>query len=506
MGAAIPVTTQLQVRRLGVDTYQESVVYLNRECSVCKSIGFESLSRIRICLGERSIVATLNVVTGTWLDPFTAGLSEAAWRRLGAHDGDRVTFEYPQPAESASDLRSKVFGHALDRGQYERLLRDAIDGRLSDIELAAFIAACAGPAFDLEENIALTEAMVDVGERIEWPRSPVLDKHSVGGLPGNRTTPIVVSIVAAAGLLIPKTSSRAITSPAGTADAMETLTRVDLDLPAMRRVVEREGGCIVWGGAMSPQSGRRPADSGGTRPRPRQRRAVGRLRAVEEGRGRLHPCRHRHPGRTDREGAQSRRRCGARQAARRCRWRNRPSHCRACLPTDVSPIGRGIGPALEAWDVLRVLRNADDAPADLQERALELAAKVLDFDSTTPGRNRSSAEYLLRSGAALRKFEAICLAQGGMHEPPVAAYRFEFLATRDGIVEEIDNRKLAKVAKLAGAPRDAAAGLVLNTPLGARVNVGEPLLTLHAESAGELDYARAYLDQHAALLRIGEGS
>ena len=244
MGAPTPVATRLQVRRLGVDTYQESVVYLNRECSVCKSVGFESQSRILVCHGERSIVATLNVVTGTWLDHVTAGLSEAAWRRLGADEGDWVTFEHPQPAESASDLRSKVFGHALDRAQYQRLLRDAIDGRLADIELAAFIAACAGQSFDLDENIALTEAMVDVGKRIEWSRSPVLDKHSVGGLPGNRTTPIVVAIVAAAGSLIPKTSSRAITSPAGTADTMATLTKVDLDLSSMRRVVEREGGCM----------------------------------------------------------------------------------------------------------------------------------------------------------------------------------------------------------------------------------------------------------------------
>ncbi len=505
MGAAIPVTTQLQVRRLGVDTYQESVVYLNRECSVCKSIGFESLSRIRICLGERSIVATLNVVTGTWLDAFTAGLSEAAWRRLGAHDGERVTFEYPQPAESASDLRSKVFGHALDRGQYERLLRDAIDGRLSDIELAAFIAACAGPAFDLKENIALTEAMVGVGERIEWSRSPVLDKHSVGGLPGNRTTPIVVAIVAAAGSLIPKTSSRAITSPAGTADTMATLTKVDLDLPAMRRVVEREGGCIVWGGAVSLS----PADDVLIRvERPLDFDSDAQLTASvlskKKAAGSTHVVIDVPVGPT----AKVRSLDAAAVLGKRLVDVGGAIglHIAVHVCDGRQPIGRGIGPALEAWDVLRVLRNADDAPADLRERALELAAKVLDFDSTTPGINRSRAEHLLRSGAALRKFEAICLAQGGMHEPPVAAYRFEFLATRDGIVEEIDNRKLAKVAKLAGAPRDAAAGLVLNTPLGARVNVGEPLLTLHAESAGELDYARAYLDQHAALLRIGEGS
>lgn len=128
-----------------------------------------------------------------------------------------VELQSSRAGRSASDLRAKVYGQTLDVGQYERLLRDAIAGRLADIELAAFVTACAGDRLGLEENIALTRAMVNVGERLQWPRTPVLDKHCVGGLPGNRTTPIVVAIVAAAGYLIPKTSSRAITSPAGTA-------------------------------------------------------------------------------------------------------------------------------------------------------------------------------------------------------------------------------------------------------------------------------------------------
>ena len=505
MGSAEPLAARMQVRRLGVDTYQESVVYLNRECALCKSVGFEAQSRLRVHNGERGIVATLNVVTGDWLDASTAGLSEIAWRRLGARDGDQVTFEYAKPAESASDLRSKVFGHALDRAQYERLLRDAIEGRLSDIELAAFIAACAGPAFDLEENIALTKAMVNVGKRIEWPLSPVLDKHSVGGLPGNRTTPIIVAIVAAAGSLIPKTSSRAITSPAGTADTMATLTKVDLDLPAMRRVVEREGGCIVWGGAVNLS----PADDVLIRVEraldfDSDAQLTASVLSKKKAAGATHVVIDVPVGPTAKVRSLE-------AAATLCK---RMVDVGAAMGLSIAvhvcdgrqPIGRGIGPALEAWDVLRVLRNAHDAPPDLRERALDLAGKVLDFASAAPNTGRSKAENLLRSGAALRKFEAICIAQGGMCAPPVAPHRFDVVARRSGIVEDIDNRKLARLAKLAGAPRDASAGLVLHARLGAHVSVGDPLLTLHGESTGELDCARAYLDQHEELLRIGEGA
>lgn len=130
------------------------------------------------------------------------------------------------------------------------ILQDMAAGRYTDIDLSAFLTACTAVGMSLDEVAWLTRGMVQVGERVAWDHAVVADKHSVGGLPGNRTSPIVVSIVAAGGVCIPKTSSRAITSPAGTADAMETLAPVDLDLASMRRGVEREGGCVIWGGAI----------------------------------------------------------------------------------------------------------------------------------------------------------------------------------------------------------------------------------------------------------------
>ena len=495
-------TRPVRLQRIGIDTYQESVVYLHRDSPICKSIGFEAQSRVLVRCAERCIVATVNVVTGDWLDRATAGLSEIAWRRLGAREGDVATFDRPPPPESASDLRAKVFGHALDRMQYTRLLRDAVSGRFSDIELAAFITACAGSEFSIDENIALTEAMVDVGEKITWPRARVLDKHSVGGLPGNRTTPIVVSIVAAAGSLIPKTSSRAITSPAGTADTMATLTNVDLDLAAMRRVVEREGGCIVWGGAVTLS----PADDVLIRvERPLDFDSDAQLTASvlskKKAAGATHVVLDVPVGPTAKVRS-------IESAAMLCRRLEAVgSALGLAIATHVcdgrQPIGRGIGPALEARDVLGVLRNAPDAPADLREHALALAAKVLDFEPSVSGESsRSRAEMLLSSGAAWRKFEAICVAQGGLREPPVARQRFDVVAATPGVVDAIDNRRLATAAKLAGAPRDPAAGLVLHAPLGTRIAIGQPLFTLHAESLGELEYARGYCEKHGDIVHV----
>ena len=238
----------LRLKRLGIDTYQEPVIYMRSDCHVCRAEGFEAQSRVQVAHNNHAIVATLNVVTGDLLAPDEAGLSEVAWRLLGARAGDAVALSHPPVLDSLSRVRAKLYGKRLGDADMRAIVGDVAAGRYADIYLSAFIAACAGDRLDLAETVALTRAMIDAGERLAWGRAPVVDKHCVGGLPGNRTTLIVVPIVAAFGLTMPKTSSRAITSPAGIADVMETLTEVELDVPAMRRVVEREGGCIVWGG------------------------------------------------------------------------------------------------------------------------------------------------------------------------------------------------------------------------------------------------------------------
>ena len=222
---------------------------MRADCHVCRSEGFEARSRVRVSAQGKSLLATLNVVRSELLGSEEASLSEAAWPLLGARDGDVIEVTHPEPIESESFVRAKAYGERLPDTALNAIIGDIAKGLYSDLHLAAFVTACAGNRLDLDETIGLTRAMIAVGDRISWPYPIVADKHCVGGLPGNRTTMLVVPIVAALGLPIPKTSSRAITSPAGTADTMETVAPVNLDLATMRRVVEREGGCIAWGGA-----------------------------------------------------------------------------------------------------------------------------------------------------------------------------------------------------------------------------------------------------------------
>ncbi len=205
----------LRLRLLGIDTLQEHVIYMRRDCHVCRAEGFEAQTRVEVALREHRIIATLNVVDTELLAPGEASLSTRAWQALGAAANDTVKVAHAPTLDSLSAMRSKIYGHRLDTMALDAIVGDVAAGRYSDMHIAAFLSACAGGRMDLQETIDLTSAMVKAGDRIDWGRTPIADKHCVGGLPGNRTTPIVVAIAAAAGLTMPKTSSRAITSPAG---------------------------------------------------------------------------------------------------------------------------------------------------------------------------------------------------------------------------------------------------------------------------------------------------
>jgi len=500
--AIVVAPRPLKARRLGIESGQEAQVFLHKNCQVCKSEGFESHARVLVGHNGRTILAELYQVTSEMVIDGEAGLSDLAWQRLSLRDGDEITITHPPAVDSLSSVRGKVYGHKLSEAALTNIIKDIADNRYSNIELSAFITACAARPLDHEEICSLTRAMIQVGDRIVWDERPIVDKHSVGGLPGNRTTPIVVAIVAACGLTIPKTSSRAITSPAGTADTMETLTRVELDLPDMRRVVEQEGGCIVWGGAvrLSPTDDilirverLLDLDSEG--------QLVASILSKKVAAGATHLVLDMPIGPTAK--------VRSIEAARILRESLQRVGAEFGLSTRVvetdgtQPVGRCIGPALEARDVLAVLQNHSDAPQDLKDRAVLLASHILELGGVAPpGAGNHLARSTLDSGAAWRKFERICEAQGGMRVPPIAQHRHTIVAGRAGTVSDIDNRRLAKLAKLAGAPDDKAAGLELHVRLSSTVAKGAPLYTVHADAPGELDYALHFERVNADIVRL----
>lgn len=492
----------LKARRFGLHAQHESIVLMRRDCHVCRSEGLSSRSQVVLSAGGREVYATLYQMDGDVLDLDEAALSEEAWRQLEVAPGDPVAVRHAPAIESMSSVRRRIYGARLDEGAIRAVVRDVAAGRYTPIHLAAFLTATSVLPMDDAETVALTRAMVDVGDRLSWPSDIVMDKHCIGGLPGNRTTPIVVAILAACGLVTPKTSSRAITSPAGTADTMETLAPVDLDVPAMRRVVEAEGGCVIWGGAVRLS----PVDDIFIRIErvldvDTEGQLIASVLSKKIAAGSTHVVLDIPVGPTAKVRSDE---AAEKLAARLTAVASDFGLRTQCLLTDGSqPVGVGIGPALEARDILAVLQNHPGAPEDLRARACLLAGAALELaGQAAAGEGGRAAATVIADGRAWAKFQRICDAQGGMRAPPSADQRAVIRATRSGRVILINNRQIATLAKLAGAPEQKAAGLEMHVRLGAEVAAGDALATVHAETPGELDYALEYAVSHGDLIEV----
>ncbi|MGY6555140.1 MAG: thymidine phosphorylase family protein [Wenzhouxiangella sp.] len=501
-GAVVHAANNLKARRIALDTHDQPVIITRRDCPVCRSEGFSAHARVQLEAGTKSVIATLYQIDSELLNVDEAALSEAAWRLLDIEEGEWIHLRHPQPLHSLGNLRGRVFGQRFSREGISAILRDVVAGRYADIHLSMLLTVMATRPMDDQELIDLTDAMIEVGERLRWQRRPIADKHCVGGLPGNRTTPLVVAIVAACGLWMPKTSSRAITSPAGTADTMETLTRVDLPLDEMRRVVEQENGCLVWGGSVRLS----PVDDMLIRvARVMDLDAEGQLVASVLSKkiaaGASHLVLDLPVGLTAKVRTSG---DGEKLSARlETVARAFGLETRILLTDGRQPVGNGIGPALEARDVLAVLERAPKAPDDLRQRALDLAGALLELcGGAAEGQGRELAENVLDSGTALKKFIAICEAQGRFSPPPLARHRVSVQAQRSGRVSAFDNRRLGRIAKLAGAPAAAGAGVDLHVHLDEWVEAGQPIFTIHAESVGELNYAREFAGSNGDIIRI----
>jgi thymidine phosphorylase len=486
----------LRVKRLGIDTCHETVAFLARRCPLYRAQEFVALARIEVSGGGRRVVATLNIVDDeTIMATDELGLSLLAYRQLGLPEGTPVTIAQAEPPASLDYVRAKIDGAELSAESYQAIARDLAAHRYSKMEIAAFLIA--GARFTTApEVLSMTRAMASVGGRLSWNGGMVVDKHCIGGIPGNRTSMIVVPIVAAHGLRIPKTSSRAITSPAGTADTMEVLARVDVGPDEMREIVALEGGCLVWGGHANLS----PADDvliSVERPlsvdTPEQ--MVASILSKKLAAGATHLVLDLPVGPT----AKLRDRGRFVQLRKLFEYvADKIGVNTTVVATDGSqPVGRGIGPWLEARDVMQVLERRPGAPQDLEERAILLAGHILDFDPALRGGGGiARARELLNSGAALAKMHRLMAAQGAAPESPtLGALTRDMPAPHDGVVVAIDCLRLARIARLAGAPMDKGAGVDLFKRIGDPVERGEPLYRIHAAFEADFRFAGRFAAQ-----------
>jgi thymidine phosphorylase len=498
-----------RLRRMRIDTLSEHVIFIAERAVAEGALGFKPLDRVRV-IGRRGdgapaveVSGVLNFCGDALLAVDEIGLSEAAFRDLGLAEGAPVEATHARAPESVERVRRKLRGEPLSRADFDAILSDVCARRYAKPELAMFVLACALRRLDRTELIAFTESMIACGSRLTFDAAVVADKHCIGGIPGNRTTMIVVPILAALGLTVPKTSSRAITSSSGTADTMGVLADVALSPERIRAVVERTGACIVWGGALDLA----PADDVLiTVERPMGIDTEGQMIASILSKKKTAGATHALIDIPIGPSAKVRSRERGEALAERFRD---VAHAiglfvEVVLTETHAPIGRGVGPRLEALDVLAVLKREPDAPIELREKSLYLAARLLECTGKiADAGGYRAAQRALDSGAALAKFEEIVEAQGRLALPPAAPFRAEVLATRDGRLHSIDCLEVNAIAKLAGAPANPAAGLRVLHGTDAVVARGEPLLEIHAQSRAQLEFALEYASQRPALFGFG---
>jgi thymidine phosphorylase len=503
------MTDVFRLRRLQIDTLSEHVIFIHDATVRQGNLGFRPLDRVRVVGNhphtgvEHGVTGILNFCHDTLVAPDEIGLSQITYEDLGLPEGAAVRATIAPAPRSVDLVRDKLHGKRLDRTAFDAILSDVIQHRYSKVELSMFVLACALQPLEIAEIVDLTRAMIGTGSQLDFGPGPIADKHCVGGVPGNRTTMVIVPILASLGLTVPKTSSRAITSPAGTADTMGVLAEVALEPPRLHAVVERTGACIAWGGALDLA----PADDILiTVERPMEIdtevQMVASILSKKKTAGATHALIDIPVGPTAKVRTQS----DAERLASLFRTvaREVELHLHVEITAAHGPVGWGIGPRLEALDVLAVLRREAGAPVDLREKSLYLAARILEMvGGTPPAGGYRAAQQALDSGAAEKAFEEIVDAQGRKDLPPQAPFTHIIEAPGDGRINAIDCWEIARIAKRAGAPANASAGVRLLRTIGSVVGKGEPLLEIHAQSEAQLEFGCAYANAHPDVISFG---
>ncbi|MFT4312447.1 MAG: AMP phosphorylase [Candidatus Woesearchaeota archaeon] len=457
--------------------------------------------------GDRVVVQsgrakiTCIVDFGTLVKPGEVGLFEDVLKKFPAKNTVTVSI-LPKP-RAVFAIAKKLRGEILSAKEMQEIVRAISHNELTDVELTYFVSACYVHELTKNEIVWLTQAMIDRGDRLSYnTKKPILDKHCIGGVPGNRTTAVVVPIIAAAGYYIPKTSSRSITSPAGTSDTIEVLANVSLSAKDIQKTVKKVGGCLVWGGALDLA----PADDKIIKvEHPMSLDPTGQLiasiLAKKKSVGSTHVLIDIPVGKHAK--IESMKKAKLLQELFVVIGKKLGMRVNAIITDGSQPIGRGIGPALEARDILLTLKNDPAGSSYLKKKAITLAGDLLDMVQKKRD-GKTWAQELFDSGKAYDKFIEIMQAQGAVINPltpenvPMAKHKKLLRASKSGYIQHINNKEISRIAVLLGAPSDITAGLYLHVRAKTKVKKGDVLYELYSSSKTKLQNAFTYATQSSA--------
>jgi AMP phosphorylase len=464
------------------------IVLLNSKDS--QRLDIRSHDRVKVRSDARSVTARIEL-TSTIVSEGELGLPKDVAADLEISTGQPVSISLVSPPESVNFIRKKMKGERLSADEIFSIVQDTVNHELGDIEMMAFLLAEEFCGMSDDEIVYLTKAMTDTGEKIDFGGS-VYDKHSVGGVPGNKVSLIIVPIIAAAGLLIPKTSSRAITSPSGTADTMSVLAPVEFSAAELKMIVSKVNGAIAWGGGLNIA----PADdifihvehSLQIDPEPQM---IASIMAKKLAVGTDYMVLDLPVGKEAKiETVDQARKLSARfiQIGERVGIR-----VKCAITFGGQPVGHAVGPALEAKEALEALEGS--GPGSLVEKSTALAGLLLELaGKAVRGQGQELAKYILSSGRALKMMKSIIEAQGGdpnvkSSDVQLGSHRIALTAPCDGYVTRVSNYATNQIARAAGAPQEKGAGVLFYCKEGYSVAKGKKILEIFAERESKLNEA-----------------
>jgi len=489
------VVLRLKVITENIQTGNPSIAVLNKVDS--DKLDLFAGDRINVSTKNKQVICIVDIGYSSRNSPQGhIALFQESINKLNVKDNSIVSVEIAKRPESINIIKKKLSGAQLSKKEYRKIVEEIVNDNLSDIELTYFVAACSAHNLTMREIKHLIDAIVGTGLIIKPKSKIVVDKHCVGGVAGNRTTMIVTPIVAAAGYTVPKTSSRAITSPSGTANTMECLSDVSLSEKRIINVVNKVGACMVWGGALNLA----PADDKIIRiEHPLSIDVSGLLLSSIISKKISVSSTHLLIDIPWGKGSKFTSKKEALSLKRKFEMITKASgiKCKVVLTDGRSPIGQGLGPVLEAIDVMKVLQNEEGAPRDLRNKSIMLAGYLFELiGRSKKGKGKILAKQLLDDGSALKKMDEIIDAQGRVPMPEIGKYKKVVFAYKSGKIVRIDNFLFSKLAKISGAPKSKGAGVYLNINLGQRIKKNAILLTIYSDSMVKLKFATRFYDNN----------
>jgi AMP phosphorylase len=439
---------------------------------------------------NKNIISIVNT-SSEIIKPSEIAVSAKIMKYLHLKSNKKVEVEITEKPQSIPLIKKKIKGGSLNKKEIFEIVKNIANNSLTEAEVAFFVSAVYDEGMSLEETGYLTEAMVNTGSELRL-KGEVADKHSLGGVAGNRTTPLVISICATTGLIMPKTSSRSITSASGTADTLEAITNVEFSIKDIKKIIKKTNACMVWGGAL----GLAPVDDKIIKIEkivnidpPAQMLASILSKKISVGsKYVVIDIPFGNSAKVSKKQAKEMK-FRFTHIAKKFKLK-----LRIVLTDGSEPIGNGIGPVLELKDILKVLTNQEDAPKDLREKSLMLSGELLELTKKAKkGKGYETAKQILESGKAFEKFNEIITAQQGdlkkFEKIPKPKFSHNVIAKKTTKIKHIDNKLINKLARAAGSPGDKLAGIYLYKKKGQIVKKGEIILTIYSDSKEKLKHA-----------------